>query len=197
MTDADKPANPIAPGSDLRLTGPHWAFIIKLYGSPDVQQACLLLQDGFGVDVSFLLTLLWYARDGAELESGDVEALDRAIASWRGDVVMPLRNMRREIKPAAEHDGVVADFRNQIKSIEIQAEQIEIAMLVRAMDRRKRPGASGASMQPASIARTVETVLAFYAARAAALPAKLQTPETRAAIKVLADAAAHANSELR
>jgi uncharacterized protein (TIGR02444 family) len=197
MTDPDKPANPIAPGSDLRLTGPHWTFIIKLYGSHDVQQACLLLQDSFGVDVSFLLTLLWYARDGVEFESDDVEALDRTVASWRSDVVMPLRNMRREIKPAAEHDRVVADFRNQIKSIEIQAEQIEIAMLVQAVDRRKRPGASGAPMQPASIARTVETVLTFYAARAAAPAAKLQTPETRAAIEILADAAAHANSELR
>ena len=197
MTDADKPANPTAPASDLRLTGPHWTFIIKLYAGHDVQQACLLLQDGFGVDVSFLLTLLWYARNGVEFESGDVEALDRAIASWRGDVVKPLRDIRREIKPAANHDGVVADFRNRIKSIEIQAEQIEIAMLVRAVDQRKRPGGSGISMQPASIARTVETVLAFYAARARALPAKLQTPEMHAAIKVLADAAAQANSELR
>jgi uncharacterized protein (TIGR02444 family) len=197
MTERNKPAGPIAPGNDLRLTGPHWTFIIELYGNPDVQQACLLLQDGFGVDVSFLLTLLWYAKDGVWFNDGDVEALDRAIASWRSDVVKPLRGMRREIKPSAGHDGAVASFRNKIKSIEIEAEQIEIAMLVQAVDQRKRPGTSGTAMQPASIARTVETVLAFHAARAAAPAAALQTPETHAAIKVLADAVAHANGGLR
>ena len=196
MTDADKPASPIAPGSDLRLTGPHWTFIIKLYGNHDVQHACLLLQDSFGVDVSFLLTLLWYARDGVEFNDGDVEALDRTIASWRSDVVKPLRNIRREIKPTAKHDGVVAGFRNKIKSIEVEAEQIEIAMLVQAVNQRKRPSISGTARQPTSIARTVETVIAFYAARTAPA-AKLQTPEMRAAIKVLADATERANGGLR
>jgi uncharacterized protein (TIGR02444 family) len=191
MTDAAKPADPTAPGNDLRLTGPHWTFIIKLYGSHDVQQACLLLQDSFGVDVSFLLTLLWYARDGVRFDDGDVEALDRTIASWRRDVVNPLRAIRREIKLTAGHDGAIAGFRNKIKSIEIEAEQIEIAILVQALDQRKRPGVSGKAAQPESFARTVETVLAFYAARAAAPAAQLHTPEIRAAIGVLADAVAH------
>jgi uncharacterized protein (TIGR02444 family) len=197
MTDADKSANPTAPDNDLRLTGPHWTFIIKLYGSHDVQQACLLLQDSFGIDVSFLLTLLWYARNGVGFESVDVEALDRTIASWRSDVVKPLRNIRREIKPAAQHDGVVADFRNNIKSLEVEAEQIEIAMLMQAVDQRMLPGTTGTAMQPTSITRTVETVIAFYAARAAAPAAKSQTPEMHSAIKVLADAAGRADDGLR
>lgn len=191
MTDVAKPADPIAPGNDLRLTGPHWTFIIKLYGSHDVQQACLLLQDSFGVDVSFLLTLLWYARDGVGFDDGDVEALDHTIASWRSDVVNPLRAIRREIKLTVMNDGAVTGFRNKIKSIEIEAEQIEIAILLQALDQRKRSGVSGKAAQPESFARTVETVLAFYAARAAAPVAQLHTPEIRAAIDVLADAAAH------
>jgi uncharacterized protein (TIGR02444 family) len=190
MTDGAEPTNPIAPGNELRLTGPHWTFIIKLYGSREVQLACLLLQDGFGVDVSFLLTLLWYARNGVEFDEGDVEALDRTIAFWRSDVVMPLRRIRREIKLTAKHDGVVAGFRNKIKSIEIEAEQIEIAILAQAVDQRGRTGVSGNAAQREPIARTVEAVVAFYAARAAAPTTQLQTPETHAAINVLADATA-------
>jgi uncharacterized protein (TIGR02444 family) len=189
MTDAARPTGPIAPGDDLQLTGPHWSFIIALYGHPGVQQACLLLQDSFGVDVSFLLTLVWFAANGVTFDDGDVEALDQAVASWRGNVVKPLRTLRHDIKPIAGHDGVVAGFRNRIKSIEIEAEQIEIAMLARAVDRRK-PGAAGKAARPEPIVRTVETVLAFHAARTAAPAAPLPAPELRAAIAILADAAA-------
>jgi uncharacterized protein (TIGR02444 family) len=190
MTDPAKPTAPIAPGDDLQLTGPHWTYIIGLYGDPEVQQACLGLQDGFGVDVSFLLTLAWFAAQGVGLDEGDVEALDQAIASWRREVVTPLRTIRRAIKPAAGHDAAVAGFRNRIKSIEIEAEQIEIALLVRAVDRRKGRGASGEAAKPQPMARTVETVLTFYAARAAAPAERLQAPELRAAIAILAAAAA-------
>jgi uncharacterized protein (TIGR02444 family) len=190
MTDAAKPANPIAPGNDLPLTGPHWTFIIELYGSHDVQQACLLLQDSFGVDVSLLLTLLWYAKDGVGFDDDDLEALDHTIASWRSDVVKPLRKIRREIKLTARHDGAVVGFRNKVKSIEIEAEQIEIAILMQAVDQRRRPGLSGKAAQPELIARTVETVLAFYAVRAAAPAVQLQTLEVRTAVNALADTAA-------
>jgi uncharacterized protein (TIGR02444 family) len=196
MTDADNPANPIMPGNELQLAGPHWTFVTKLYSSDAVQQACLLLQDRFGVDVSFLLTLLWYAKDGIGFDDGEIEALDHGIAPWRSDVVEPLRTMRREIKPAAGHDSAVAGFRNKVKSIEIESEQIEIAMLMRAMGQRKLTGVSGKPIQPAPIARTVETVLAFYAARGTVPLAQLQTTEVRAAINVLADAAVRVNGEL-
>jgi uncharacterized protein (TIGR02444 family) len=197
MTDVDKPTGPIASGSELQLTGPHWTFVLELYNTDEVQQACLLLQDNFGVDVSFLLTLLWYATDGVEFDDDDVEALDHTIASWRGEVVKPLRNIRREIKPTANHDGVVAGFRNKIKSIEIEAEQVEIATLMRAVDQRKLPSLSGTAIQPASTVRTVEIVLAFYAAYAAASSVQLQTPKVLAAIKLLADAALCTKSKLR
>jgi uncharacterized protein (TIGR02444 family) len=193
MTD---PADP-TPGSDLRLTGPHWTFIVQLYGDPDVQRTCLLLQDSFGVDVSLLLTLVWCVARGTGFDDGDIAALDQAIASWRNDVVKPLRAIRREIKPAAEHDDTVAGFRNKIKSTEIEAEQIEIALLVQAVDQRKRPGISGSAARPAPTARTVERVVAFYAARAAAPAASWQTPEVRAAIDGLADAVARVAAEGR
>jgi hypothetical protein len=104
MTDTSRPNDQVAPGRDLELTGPHWTFIITLYGDPVVQQICLRLQDGFGVDVSFLLTLLWYAAQGVGFDDGDVAALDQAIASWRSEVVQPLRTIRpRAGSPGSLH----------------------------------------------------------------------------------------------
>jgi uncharacterized protein (TIGR02444 family) len=191
MTDADEPADRIASGNDLPLSGPHWTFIIKLYSSHDVQQACLLLQDNFGVDVSFLLTLLWYARNGIAFDNSDVEALDGMIASWRRDVVRPIRTIRREIKPSAAHNDAIAHFRNSIKSIEAEAEQIEIALLIQALERRIRPGLSGKATQPGPIASAIETVVTFYAARAAVPAAQLQAAQVHAAVKTLLDAAAN------
>jgi uncharacterized protein (TIGR02444 family) len=197
MSDADKPTNSITSGNELQLTGPHWTFIIELYNSHEVQQACLLLQDSFGVDVSFLLMLLWYARHGVEFNDDDIEVLFQGVAPWRSVVVKPLRTMRREIKAAAGHDSVVAGYRNKIKAVEIEAEQIEIATLKRAVDQRGMLGLPATALQPASIVRIIEMALAFYATRAAAPAAQLQAPEVRAAIKLLADAALSANSKLR
>jgi uncharacterized protein (TIGR02444 family) len=191
MTDADKPTDPIASGNDLPLAGPHWTFITRLYGSPDVQQACLLLQDHFDVDVSFLLTLLWYARNGIAFDDGDVEALDGMIASWRSDVVRPVRTIRREIKPIAEHNDAIARFHNKIKSVEVEAEQIEIALLVHALEQRLRPQLSGEAAQPAPIARTIETAVAFYATRAGVPAGRLEASQVQAAINIVADAAAN------
>jgi uncharacterized protein (TIGR02444 family) len=194
MTGAANPPDPIAAGHGLPLTGPHWTFILALYRDPEVQQACLLLQDRLGVDVSFLLTMLSFAKAGCALGQSDIEALDRLIAPWRRDVVQRLRAIRRETRPAAAADAAIADFRDRIKSAEIEAEQIEIAMLVRAITALKP--AEPASPQPsaAAIADTAERVVALYAGRAAAADRPARLGDFRATIGVVADAVVRAGA---
>lgn len=188
MSDEPGPTTPIAAGSGLQLTGPHWTCILRLYGGPDVQQACLMLQDRFGVDVSLLLTLLCFAKDGVTFDGGDIEALDAAVAAWRRDVVQMLRAIRRQTKPAAGHDAAIAGFRNKIKAAEVEAEQIEIATLVRAIGELKPAAVPHHHASREAIAATVKTVTAFYAARAGAPIAPWHAPEMDYAIGAIADA---------
>jgi hypothetical protein len=87
----------------------------------------------------------------------------------------------------AERDDAIAGFRNRIKSLEIEAEQIEIALLVQALVRRAGRGAGGAPALPESIRRTVETVVGFFATKVAT---PWRTPAVDAAMNALADHAA-------
>jgi uncharacterized protein (TIGR02444 family) len=180
----------VAAGHGLRLTGPHWTFILALYRDPEVQQACLLLQDSLGVDVSFLLTVLSFAKAGYAFGPGDIEALDRLIAPWRRDVVQRLRTIRRETRPAAAADATVAGFRDRIKSAEIEAEQVEIAMLAQAVAALRSAGPAIGSA--AAIAATAAMVVAFYAGRAAAADEHARPGDFSATLGVVTDAVVRA-----
>ena len=85
--------------TDLQLDGPHWAFALDFYQRPGVADACLVLQDHAGVDVTFLLFALYVADSHrVVLEQADLERLDQAVAAWREAVVRPLRQLRRRLK---------------------------------------------------------------------------------------------------
>jgi uncharacterized protein (TIGR02444 family) len=114
-----------------------WNFVIELYAKQGVSQACLLLQDQLGVDVSFLLTALFYsARRQVDLTVEEIEKLDRHISARRIETVLPLRNLRRRLKegnPAVEGHSAGELYR-QIKAAELLAEQLEIGALVQQLE---------------------------------------------------------------
>jgi uncharacterized protein (TIGR02444 family) len=192
MSGAATPPDPVAAGHGLRLTGPHWTFILELYQGPEVQQACLLLQDSFGVDVSFLLTMLSFAGAGYAFAPSDIEALDHQTAPWRRDVVQRLRAIRRETRPAAAKDAAISGFRDRIKSAEIEAEQIEIAILAQAIAALKSAGPAAARASAAVVADTAEMVVAFYAGRAAAADGHVRLGDFSGPIGVVTDAVVRA-----
>lgn len=107
--------------------GRFWAFSLEFYDNAEVQQACLALQDEGDADVNLALYLLFRARDGVAFDAVNVAQLDAAIAGWRAEVVAPLRNLRRKLKPApfaVDAEGQ-EKLRNQIKKAELEAERLE------------------------------------------------------------------------
>ena len=178
------------PGANtgLDLEGPQWSFAVDLYRRPAVPEACLLLQDRVGGDVCLLLFALFLARERhIALQHGDFAHLDGAIAQWRRDVIMPLRSVRRRLKagphpaPSPATDAV----RRRIQAAEIDAEQIELALLARCFDRR--PPVAGAL--PADTAAVLDRLARFFALRCGN-PAAGTSPEVRTALKTIADALA-------
>ena len=118
----------------LELDGRHWRFAVDLYGKDGVSQACLALQDRFGVDVIVLMISLFGAVAlGKAPGKEDIERMDAAIGPWRRSVVHPLRGVRRHLKTAGMGEAAER-LREIIKSSELRSEQIELATLAPLID---------------------------------------------------------------
>ena len=106
---------------------PFWRYSLKFYGQSGVSDACIALQDGFGVDVNLLLYLFWLASEGRQLTADEVKALDDKVKSWRELTIMPIRDVRRKLKGAATlaEPAKQEAFRDKVKAVELEAERMQ------------------------------------------------------------------------
>lgn len=115
----------------LDLNGPLWEFALHFYGQPGIQDACLKLQDEANIDVIQLIAVL-YADVvlGNAVSAEDISTFRAQAEGWREAVVLPLRGVRRFLKP--ECPDVLNQekelLRTHVKNAELLAEQIQIAM---------------------------------------------------------------------
>jgi uncharacterized protein (TIGR02444 family) len=117
------------------VENPCWDFIVELYAKPGISQACLELQDRLGIDVSFLLTILFYARHhNVDLSVEEIASLDRSISAWRDEVIIPLRQLRRRVKASNLLHSPNEAFYQRIKEDELLAEQIEIGNVAQQLE---------------------------------------------------------------
>jgi uncharacterized protein (TIGR02444 family) len=171
---------------DLPLDGPHWTFALDLYRRPGVADACLLLQDKASFDISFLLFILFVAENYRfVVDRADLAKLDRTIAPWRDEVIRPLRSIRRRMKggPAPAPGPATEALRDHIKAAEIQAEQIELAVLAQWLD--QHPPKTDAA--PVDIAVVLDQLAAFFTARSNQ-PSSIRSTELQAALDTIASA---------
>jgi uncharacterized protein (TIGR02444 family) len=115
----------------LEPNNPFWRFSLKVYAAPGVTETCLAAQDSFAVNVNVLLFAAWLgAERGIALEERNIDEIFAAVQPWHETVVRPLRLIRLSLKSRAEmiHSDVKA-LRNGIAANELQAEQIEQALL--------------------------------------------------------------------
>ena len=107
------------------LDTPLWAFSLAVYGGDGVADECLDLQERLGLDVNILLLAAFIgAVEGVRLEVSDIAAANAEVAHWQADIVRPLRQVRRALKPMSAEG-----LRAQVKAAELEAEKIEQAML--------------------------------------------------------------------
>ena len=106
---------------------PFWDYSLRFYADPETQAACLDLQDRLGADVNIVLYALYRASRGDQLDLGGLRQADQAVSAWRDDVVRPLRQVRRALKPHT-HALSAADqsrVHDGIKKLELEAEQAQ------------------------------------------------------------------------
>jgi uncharacterized protein (TIGR02444 family) len=99
-----------------------WRFSLALYARPGVADALIAIQDRAGTDVNLLLFGLWLGvTRGRLLAAADLAAAEAAIAPLRDAAVAPLRQLRRQLKHAA--DGDLQALRRGIAGLELAAER--------------------------------------------------------------------------
>jgi uncharacterized protein (TIGR02444 family) len=107
-----------------RRSNPFWSYSLRLYRRPGVAPACLALQDRLGLDVNLLLFCLWTAERGIALGPLAIAAAVNVSGLWSANVVVPLRAVRRFLKPLN-----VPGFRGRVARIELAAEKFEQTLL--------------------------------------------------------------------
>jgi uncharacterized protein (TIGR02444 family) len=101
---------------------PLWDWTLVAYGQPGVPEACLALQDAHGQNTSFLLWAVW-------AEGPDAQALAegaRLAKAWDKTVLIPIRDIRRALKPAfaGVEDDAREGLREDVKAAELRAERV-------------------------------------------------------------------------
>lgn len=99
-----------------------WDFAQRLYRRPGVQQACLQLQAA-GADVCLLLCGAWLQRHGVTCTPARLAHLLAIAQPWQTEVISPLRQLRQNWRTAAQQQAPLAALREQMKGLELDAEQ--------------------------------------------------------------------------
>ena len=131
-----------------------WPFSLAVYRRPGVDEACLRLQDEFGLDVNCVLFCCWAATRYEPLTELEIKAMVAISRDWNQKIVAPLRDVRRALKDrqGTAPEGPVALLRQSVKDVELEAEWHEQRLLGDLLDAKATGNTSG------------ETALANFAA---------------------------------
>ncbi|MBE3637257.1 TIGR02444 family protein [Mangrovicoccus algicola] len=102
--------------------------MVEIYKTGDISALCLSLQQEFDADVPLFLICLMADRAGLGLDPAGFAAWLQASAAWRDEVIKPLRALRVRLKPKIA-DPQINDFRERIKSCELEAERLHVEHL--------------------------------------------------------------------
>jgi uncharacterized protein (TIGR02444 family) len=114
-----------------------WRFSLMVYARPGVADALIRLQDGGGHNVNLILFGLWLGFcKGVRLDAAELARAVATLAGIDGDVVGPLRQLRRALE--ADPDPDIRELRRRVLTLEIAAERRVQARLAASVAGRKR-----------------------------------------------------------
>jgi len=152
---------------------PFWNYSLVTYARPGVTDACILLQDEFGLNVNLLLFCLWSGAEGpGRLESERIRECINRTRDWQERVVKPLRAARRYCKnePTVIPDALRKIFRPGLLAVELDAEHVEqlaIAEIVNLATDKNSAATNRSSQQRGDDA--IQNLLAYLAIEGVAL----------------------------
>jgi uncharacterized protein (TIGR02444 family) len=152
-------------------SSPFWDYSLGIYAKSGVADACIALQDDFGLDVNILLACLWFSAQGpGRLESEQIRECVGRTRGWQDKVVKLLRAARRYSKaqPAELPESLRGEFRPRLQAVELDAEHVEqlliAGILQPVIDGRDAKSVSGEDrIQRNPGADSVQNLLAYLA----------------------------------
>ncbi len=120
---------------ELLLETPFWAFSLSIWKHTDAQTSLLSLQDEYGLKVNRLLFCCWLGFERRELLVNVLES-EPTLAQWSDHTVEPLRTIRKQLKSIAP---LHPQLKATVQSAELQAEQIEQAILFQKSNNLSQP----------------------------------------------------------
>lgn len=106
-----------------------WNGIVALYADPALERMLLRRQDEEGLDVVLYLFARWAAAQGHALDDTALAQAEALVASWRVQVIAPLRTLRRSMKAMADGSAPREAVRDKVKAAELAAERAQVQML--------------------------------------------------------------------
>lgn len=109
-------------------------FARGVYARPGIRALCLRLQDEYDVDVVLLLMCCWHGCYHGVLSETAIAQASAFSGHWREQLVRPLRQARRWLKPhPADSVGIPGEdqeiLRERIKALELEAEFMQLRAL--------------------------------------------------------------------
>lgn len=102
-----------------------WLFSVKIYKRPDIEQACLYLQNQLGANVNILLTCLWAASlCKAPLSPTQMQKLVDTTEPWNNRLTKKIRELRK-LTPLLE---------KQFLALEIFTEKVQQSLLLDCLE---------------------------------------------------------------
>ena len=129
----------------IPLDNPLWRHACQFYAQSGVEQTLLALQDEHGADINQILQAHWL---GTEERVWDQGCVSEEYSLWMEQQIRPLRKIRRDMKQqwVEERGSAFEDFRQQVKKLELQAEQYGLALLYLA-GQQQLPSVEGKLVQ--------------------------------------------------
>jgi uncharacterized protein (TIGR02444 family) len=118
-----------------------WTWSLARYDAKGVSARLLALQDEFDLDVNILLWCGWCAERYGDIPDSVLKTATDLCGRWSREVTAPLRAVRRALKsPPPEAAGAAsARLRLAVKDAELNAEEVEQAMLETLAEELLRP----------------------------------------------------------
>jgi uncharacterized protein (TIGR02444 family) len=112
-----------------------WRFSLMIYSRPGVADELIRLQDERGHNVNLVLFGLWLGLcEAMPLDAEGLAHARAAIEGIDGDIVQPLRRLRRALKGDPNAD--VKDLRRRVLALELAAERCVQTRLAASVPRQ-------------------------------------------------------------
>ena len=125
--------------STLPLNNPFWQFSLKQWQNNNLQIQLLTLQNEQDYRINLLLLAMWLSFEHKDIRPHLNDLISKS-SEWHEQIVAPIRQVRQAIPEHLPQQSL--SLKSQLQACELQAEQIEQALLYAACENIPKNNAS-------------------------------------------------------